>query len=140
MTPRLIYLIKRIETEVTSGFYKTLEADKISPLQYTLLYFIKNSSGDLSSAQLSRRFAMTPQSMNEILGLLQQRRLIHKLNDPNHGRKRIVRLTAMGQKLLDKCNTRIDQMEKEMFSFMKVKEKKEFSNTCYWVLEGLKKE
>ena len=63
MAARTIYLIKRLETEVTSNMVKLLGAYDITPTQFTILSFVGNIETDLSSAQLSRRFLMTPQSM-----------------------------------------------------------------------------
>ena len=78
MTPRIIYLIKRAEIEITSRMGKTLEVYGITPIQFTLLYFIETSKGDFSSAQLSRRFSMTPQSMNELVQILLHKKLLKK--------------------------------------------------------------
>ena len=59
---------------------------------------------------------MTPQSMNETVSLLQIKELIIKTADIEN--KRILRicLTEKGIKLLDKCNSAIDDVEKELFS------------------------
>jgi DNA-binding MarR family transcriptional regulator len=63
-----------------------LEACGLTPIQYSLLYFIDINKGDLSSAQLSRRFSVTPQSMNELVRVLQGKKLLKKNTDPAHGR------------------------------------------------------
>ena len=73
MNPRTLYLIKRAEIEATSRMAKALEQHGVTPIQFTVLYFVDNDKGDLSSAQLSRRFSMTPQSMNELMGVLERR-------------------------------------------------------------------
>ena len=76
MNPRLLYLIKRAEIEVTSRMSRALEAYNITPIQFTVLYFVDYDKGDLSSAQLSRRFSMTPQSMNELVTVLERKKLL----------------------------------------------------------------
>lgn len=67
MPARTIYLIKRLETEVTAHMMKILGAFEITPSQFIVLSFVGDNKTDLSSAQLSRRFLMTPQSMNEVV-------------------------------------------------------------------------
>jgi DNA-binding MarR family transcriptional regulator len=67
---RVIYFIKRVEVEVTSLMTQHLEEYEITPVQYTILSFIGINTTDFSSAQLSRRFRMTPQSMNEMVSNL----------------------------------------------------------------------
>ena len=111
MNPRMLYLIKRAEIEVTSRMYSSLADYDITPIQFTVLYFVDYDKGDLSSAQLTRRFSMTPQSMNELVKVLETKRLLKKTVDPSH--KRILRLslTAKGKKLLQDCNNALDIME-----------------------------
>ena len=41
MNPRTLYLIKRAEIEVTSRMGKALEKYDITPIQFTVLYFVK---------------------------------------------------------------------------------------------------
>ena len=115
MNPRVIYLIKRAEIEITSRMSKTLEKLGITPIQFTLLYFVKHDKGDFSSAQLSRRFLVTPQSMSELIAVLQRKKLLQKSVDPSHKRILRISLTAKGNQLLKSCNMALDSIEKELF-------------------------
>ena len=115
MNPRVIYLIKRAEIEITSRMSKELEMLWITPIQFTLLYFVKHDKGDFSSAQLSRRFLVTPQSMNELIAVLQRKKLLRKSVDPSHKRILRISLTAKGNQLLTSCNMALDAIEKELF-------------------------
>jgi DNA-binding MarR family transcriptional regulator len=114
----MLYLIKRAEIEVSSRMGQALEQHDITPIQFTVLYFVDYDKGDLSSAQLSRRFSMTPQSMNELVTVLEKKKLIKKTVDPSH--KRILRLslTAKGKKLLEDCNHLMDYVEDELLKDM----------------------
>jgi len=114
MNPRILYLIKRAEIEVTSRMSRAFDEFDITPIQFTILYFVDYDKGDLSSAQLSRRFSMTPQSMNELVGVLERKKLLKKSVDPAH--KRILRLslTARGKKLLQDCNAALDHLEESL--------------------------
>jgi DNA-binding MarR family transcriptional regulator len=114
MTPRIIYLIKRAEIEVTARMAKALEPYNLTPIQFTLLYFIDNAQGDLSSAQLSRRFSMTPQSMNELVQVLQQKKLLKKMADTANRRILRISLTQKGKQTLHSCNATLDSLEEEL--------------------------
>jgi DNA-binding MarR family transcriptional regulator len=115
MKVRTVYLAKRIETEVTAQMAKALTPYELTPMQFTVLSFVEADSPNFSSAQLSRRFAMTPQSMNEIVRILLDKALIFKTIDPAH--KRILRLslTESGKDILTKCNAEINAVEKKLF-------------------------
>ena len=115
MNPRVIYLIKRAEIEITNRMSRALEILGITPIQFTLLYFVKHDKCDLSSAQLSRRFLVTPQSMNELIAVLQRKKLLRKSVDPSHKRILRISLTAKGNQLLTSCNMALDAIEKELF-------------------------
>ncbi len=116
MPARTIYLIKRLETEVTTRMIEVLGAYKITPAQFTILSFVGDSETDLSSAQLSRRFLMTPQAMNEVVSTMQRKALIEKKTDPNHKRILRIRLTEEGQNTLQQCNVAIDLLEEKLLS------------------------
>src|SRR6516162_4511364 len=114
MTPRVIYLIKRAEIEITARICRALALLDLTPIQYTLLYFIDVNKGDLSSAQLSRRFSVTPQSMNELVQVLQRKRLIKKNVDPSHRRILRISLTRKGRQLLEDSNHELDTLEEHL--------------------------
>jgi len=134
MTPRIIYLIKRAEIEITSRMSKVLDAYGITPIQFTLLYFIDMAKGDLSSAQLSRRFSMTPQSMNELVQVLQRKKLLKKSVDPAHRRILRISLTAKGKKLLQDCNTDLDAMEAALLKELSASETNAIRNVIGKIL------
>lgn len=135
MNPRILYLIKRAEIEVTSRMSRALEEFDITPIQFTILYFVDYDKGDLSSAQLSRRFSMTPQSMNELVTVLERKKLLKKSVDPAH--KRILRLslTAKGKKLLKDCNAALDLLEESLLQGLTTTETNSLKSLIGKILE-----
>jgi DNA-binding MarR family transcriptional regulator len=136
MTPRIIYLIKRAEIEITSRMGKTLEVYGITPIQFTLLYFIDTAKGDFSSAQLSRRFSMTPQSMNELVQVLLRKKLLKKTVDPAHRRILRISLTAKGKQLLQDCNNALDTMEEVLLKELTAAETNAIRNVIGKILDA----
>lgn len=117
---------------------KTLEVYGITPIQFTLLYFIETSKGDFSSAQLSRRFSMTPQSMNELVQILLHKKLLKKATDPTHRRILRISLTAKGKQLLEHCNTALDEMEEALLKELSSTETNELRNIIGKLLDAAK--
>jgi DNA-binding MarR family transcriptional regulator len=115
MPARTIYLIKRAETEITAHMTKILGEFEITPMQFTILNFVHDNPDDLSSAQLSRRFLMTPQSMNEAITTMQRKELIEKYTDSKHKRILRINLTEKGLQKLAICNTLMDSLEEKLF-------------------------
>ncbi len=135
MKVRTVYLTKRIETEVTLQMSKALNPYQLTPLQFAVLSFVDADSPNFSSAQLSRRFAMTPQSMNEIVRILLQKDLINKTTDPAH--KRILRLslTESGKEILKQCNVAINAVERNLFGDLTEEEYDSFRLVMGKILE-----
>lgn len=107
---------------------KALDELGITPIQFTLLYFVKHDKGELSSAQLSRRFLVTPQSMNELITVLQRKKLLRKTVDPKHRRILRINLTAKGDQLLITCNTALDTIERELLRDLSKSELEKFKD------------
>lgn len=140
MPARTIYLIKRLETEVTANMIKILGAYDITPSQFIILNFVGDNETDLSSAQLSRRFLMTPQSMNEVVTTLQRKDLLERNTDPNHKRILRITLTDKGKEVLEICNAAMDVFEEKLLKKLKIKEKEVFRSSIGKILENLKEE
>jgi DNA-binding MarR family transcriptional regulator len=115
MQARTVYLSKRVETEVTVHMAKALNNFDITPLQFAIMSFVDTDTTNFSSSQLSRRFSMTPQSMNETVGILQRKNLIIKSIDPQHKRVLRLSLTDKGKAILTEANKGVDMVEQKLF-------------------------
>jgi DNA-binding MarR family transcriptional regulator len=136
MQARTIYLVKRVETEVTSAMSNALSAFDITPLQYSVMSFVEIEGENFSSAQLSRRFLMTPQSMNETVTILQRKNMLVKTTDPNHKRVLLLNLTEQGKAVLATCNEAINAIETQLFSGLKEKELTHYRNLMGKILKN----
>ena len=139
MNPRTIYLIKRAEIEVTSRMGRALERYDITPIQFAVLYFVNQDKDDLSSAQLSRRFSMTPQSMNELVTVLQRKKLVKKTVDPTHKRILRISLTTKGKQLLADCNMAMDAVEEGLLENLSSSEIQKFREVIGKILDTSRK-
>ena len=115
-------MIKRLEIEQTSRMTNALEQFDLSPIQFAILYFVDYDQGDLSSAQLSRRFLMTPQSMNEHVRVLERKKILKKKTYPSHKKILRIALTAKGNQILKACNRELDIMEGKFLKGLSPKE------------------
>jgi DNA-binding MarR family transcriptional regulator len=86
-------------------------------MQFTILDSLRRWNG-LSSAELSRRFRVTPQTMGEMIGNLERRALIARVQDPANRRALRLSLTQEGGQILDNCEAAMEAIEAEMFEQM----------------------
>jgi DNA-binding MarR family transcriptional regulator len=112
---RISYLIRRAQLLVYTSLADCLRKYRLTPMQYMILNLSRRGS-EMSSADFARRFAVTPQSANEMIAVLQRKHLIiRKVASENRKILRIS-LTSEGARLLQKCDRQVDRMESRLFA------------------------
>jgi DNA-binding MarR family transcriptional regulator len=120
--PRLSYVVGRLDRVLRRQLDERLRPHGLTTPQYTTLSILR-SPGVLSNARLARRALITPQSMSQILAALEQRRLIRRKPDPDHGRVLRVELTPAGQTVLEECDRAVDDIERQMLRSLGARER-----------------
>jgi DNA-binding MarR family transcriptional regulator len=113
--PSLLYLVKQLELAVRARLDEVLRPVSVTPLQYTALTVLERRS-DLSTAELARNAFVTDQSAADMVGVLEGRGLTLRHPDPGDRRRRVLRLTAEGQDLLDQVRADVEGVEEQMLS------------------------
>lgn len=109
----LVYVIGRINHGIRKQMRKQLSEWQLSVPEFTALAILRRRPG-LSNAQLARRTMVTPQSMIEILAALEQRELVHRTVDPNHGRILRSELTPEGERVVAAAQHEIDAIQDDL--------------------------
>jgi DNA-binding MarR family transcriptional regulator len=109
------YVIGRLDRALRRHLDEGVGRHGLTVLQYTTMSVLRARSG-LSNAQLARRSFMTPQSMSEVLARLEQKGLIRRGPDPDHGRILRVELTDAGHEILAACDRVVDEIEETMLA------------------------
>jgi DNA-binding MarR family transcriptional regulator len=125
---RLSYVIARLDRAVRRGIEERLAPHGLSVSQYTALSVLRNRPG-LSNAQLARRTFVTPQAMNEVIASLEEAKLIKRDVDRNHRRILRARLTARGNRLFERLDQEIGELEEEMLGGLSEAERRQFTDT-----------
>jgi DNA-binding MarR family transcriptional regulator len=112
---RVSYVIARLDRALRRQIADMVAPHGLTATQYTALSVLRVGKG-LSNAQLARRSYVTPQSMIEMLGTLENKGLVQRAPAPDHGRIMHVELTAKGRRVLSKCDEEIDRLEAKMTS------------------------
>ena len=126
---RLSYVIARLDRAIRRGIEERLAPHNLSVSQYTALSVLRNRPG-LSNAQLARRSFVTPQSMNEVIASLEEAKLIKREVDRNHRRILRARLTAQGNRLFERLDKEIGELEEEMLAGLSEAERRQFTDTA----------
>jgi len=112
-----MFYLNQANHSVRSRFEAALGELEMTAIQYTVLSVIGRHPG-LSSSELSRRFYVTPQTMNELIGGLQRRDLIIREADPSNRRILRMRVTPVGAATLERCDAIADKVERDVFDDM----------------------
>ncbi|WP_235679243.1 MarR family winged helix-turn-helix transcriptional regulator [Aquibium microcysteis] len=117
LRPRAMFFLNQANHAVRSRLDAALAAVEMTGIQYTVLSVIGRHEG-LSSAELSRRFFVTPQTMNELIGLLERRDYIVRKADPANRRILRMSVTDTGRGMLETCDALADAVERDVFGGM----------------------
>ena len=115
--PRTIYLLNQVNQGLRNALDLRLREFKITGLQYTILTVVRSNEG-ISSAELSRRFFVTPQTMNETVTGMERRGLLKRKEQRNNKRILVAFLTSTGETLLKKCDVIAREIDTEAFGDM----------------------
>jgi DNA-binding MarR family transcriptional regulator len=110
-----IYMVGRVNQGIRREMRARLSECELSVAEYTTLSVLA-ARPELSNAQLSRRALVTPQSMIEILCQLEERGLVRRQVDPNHGRILRATLTAKGHEVLAIATPEVAALNEELFA------------------------
>jgi DNA-binding MarR family transcriptional regulator len=124
--PRLIYLMNQLNLMIRKALDDRLRPHQLGGLQYTILALVRDREG-ISSAELSRRFFVTPQTMNESVASLEKRGLIERSESETNKRILNSRVTDEGRALLEICDAIADEVEKDVFGSMSTDERGELN-------------
>jgi DNA-binding MarR family transcriptional regulator len=108
-----VYLLKRAELAVRGCVEMALAEVALTPSQYFVLFLVQTGEAT-SSAELARASGVLPQSMTELIALLEKRGAI--VRTPDSGNNRILRigLTTAGVKLFEKGTELAIRLEREL--------------------------
>jgi DNA-binding MarR family transcriptional regulator len=134
---RTIYLLSRLNHAIHHRVDEMLREYGITAVQFTVLSLLRLRE-QLSSAEIARRFSVTPQSMNEVIFALEGKHLIARSEDPGNRRVLRVVLTAAGHRMLEGCDARIDDLEARLFVRLNLGQLAQLRNTTSELLTFLR--
>jgi DNA-binding MarR family transcriptional regulator len=114
-TGRPAYLLKRAQGALHAALAGALREHGATLAQYAVLTALAEEPG-LSNADLARRAFVTPQTMNQVLRELEQRRWVTRHPHPGHGRILQADLTRDGRRTLHACHQAADVVEDRMLA------------------------
>jgi len=109
-----VYLLKRAELAVRGCVERSFREVALTPSQYFVLFLVKTCEAT-SSAELARATGVLPQSMTELISLLEKRALIARRPDSVNNRILRIELTTAGVKLFEKATELAIRLERELF-------------------------
>jgi DNA-binding MarR family transcriptional regulator len=114
-TPGLLYLIKQLELAARARLDDLLRPEALTSLQYTALTVLERRS-ELTTAELARNSFVTDQTMAGMVATLEERGFIARKTDPHDRRRRVIRLTDKGERVLDRVRDQVTELEARMVS------------------------
>ncbi len=114
VTARAFFYVQQVEQLVRWRLDECLQPYGLTAGQYMVMNLIIHHE-PVSSAELARRANMTAQSMGEFIKNLEAKQFITRTTDPTNRRTIKVSLTSEGRHLMVRCESNVDQAEREFF-------------------------
>lgn len=137
LQPRTIYLLNQANYALRSMLDARLRAVQMTGIQYTILSLVDRHEG-ISSAELSRRFVVTAQTMNEITNGMVKRGLLSRKEDADNKRILRLKLSAPGRKTLKACDAIADEIEGVAFDWMSAADQERLRESLRALTRGLR--
>jgi len=115
VSARTFFYIQQVEQLIRRRLDECLLAIDITAGQYMVLNLIAHHE-PVSSADLARKTMMTAQSMGEFIRALEAKKLIERQSTELNKRTMLISSTAAGRKVLIRCESKIDEAERDFFS------------------------
>lgn len=130
------YLIKRAQTALHAVLTEALRDHGATLAQYAVLAALDEEPG-LSNAELARRAFVTPQTMNQVLHELEQRRWVARHPHPGHGRILQADLTHDGHSTLRACHRAARAVEERMLVGLSPAHRRQLATALRTCIEAL---
>jgi DNA-binding MarR family transcriptional regulator len=115
------YLISQAWFAMRDRVERGLKPHGVTGMQFSLLSTLDHR-GNQSSAQLSRRFYVTPQAMGQVLNNLEEAGWLTRTEDPANRRVLQVNLTQAGRELVRRCEAEVRKIEDAAFAGIDAKD------------------
>jgi DNA-binding MarR family transcriptional regulator len=110
---RIGHLVSLLERLMRKEISEALIPINLTLQQYAALLILNNNE-KISNAKLAKRSFMTPQSANEMVLALEEKALVIRQPDENHGRIIHIMISKEGKKLLRKADAAVLDIEQRM--------------------------
>ena len=111
--PSLFYAIKQVEQVVRARLDALLRPHGITTVQYGALTVLQRATR-MTSSELARNAFVTPQSMAEMMSVLEALGFIDREKDAVDRRRLNVVLSSRGWQLLQDCEPEVAELERMM--------------------------
>jgi DNA-binding MarR family transcriptional regulator len=119
----LLYLVKQVEQAIRAHLDGLFRPQGLTTLQYTALSVLERRDG-LTSAELARRSFVRPQTMHEMITMLDERGFIERRRDPANGRVLLISLTPHGRSMLETYDEQVHLIEERMLAALDPQQRK----------------
>ena len=134
-----MFLLHQVSKGMRARLAAALAEFGLTNLQYTAMSVLRDRE-PLSSAELSRRVNLTPQTVREVVSGLEESGWIARSEDKANRRILNLRLTSSGRKLIDACEKIADDIEIEVFRDMPKAQLLEWRDSLRRILHEFREE
>ena len=117
-------LIGRINHKSAMYGFELLKEENLHPRQMPLLINLWKKEG-CTQKELAQKMEIKPSTLNVMIGRMEKNGLIEKRKDEDDSRKSRIYFTEKGKSLCERCKTRFDKIQKDVYGYFTEEEQTE---------------
>jgi DNA-binding MarR family transcriptional regulator len=130
------YLVKRAQAAIHVCLEEIVSAYGLGIPQYVVLSLLAETPG-LANADLARRAFVTPQSMNEVLKLLESTGLVERRQNPTNARILNAYLTRTGARKRSAVSSQVQELEARLLSGLTSEERQNLNRALLIIIDNV---
>jgi DNA-binding MarR family transcriptional regulator len=134
-----ITLIKRLSGRLQQNIDAWLRPYGLARTQYVMLYYLHSQPG-ISGVELAEKMMIEPATLTSVVDVLQTKGLVERIDRTDDKRRKDIRLTESGEKLLREIPPPGPAMEAVLLDNLSHEQSDAFKNMGYRMLNNLEDE
>ncbi len=118
------YLLARLGTASATSFGQALAPTGLRPRHYAVLSALADGTELSTQHAVGGCLAIDPSTMVSVVDELEAKALIRRRRDPDDRRRYLLRLTAKGRRMHERCRTAAHQVESEVLARLNDEERR----------------
>lgn len=136
----LSYLLMKASRHLKTTLDQALGEFGITAAQFSVLHQIDQGAGQITAAEIANILNSDRPTISGIINRLEHKKLLIKLNNPKDKRSHYLKLSLDARELTQRLRSRSDKVNHDIFTSLTPKEREDFKEILWKLINTLEAE